>query len=67
MKRLEIDKYGRPLPPQPFKFYYDGEGVKSRGYDYQKNKFYFNDIASPDFTVAQVRLSEMMFGRSKNV
>lgn len=63
MTWLEIDKYGRALPPEPFKIYVDHEGYKGRGWNYQDQKFYFNDIGALNQINALGQLAQMMFGR----
>lgn len=62
-----FDKYGRINRPEPFKIFRDSEGWKSRGHDWEKQKFYFNDVPADDPVQAMGYLAEMMFGRNKNV
>ena len=59
-----VDKYGRPNRPEPFKIFRDEEGYKSRGFDWDKQKFYFNDVATDNPVQAMGDLAQMMYGRN---
>lgn len=41
-----LDKYGRPNLPPMYKLWTEDGGYKGYLYDFQKNRFYFNDIPS---------------------